>query len=49
MSSPNLIDIEVSVYIISEDFTYKLKLKIELNNNIKIASLKVKMAALIIF
>ncbi len=35
-----LIDIKTSVCIISEDFAKKLKLKIEANDRIKVASLR---------
>ena len=46
-----LIDIGVSIYVISEDLTKKLRLKIKINNEIKVASLeggsKVKVIGLI--
>src|SRR6266540_291043 len=37
---PTLIDIRASVCVISEDLTKKLRLKIEANNGIKVASLE---------
>ncbi len=39
---PTLIDTEASVCIISEDLAKKLRLKIEANNRIKVATLKGK-------
>ncbi len=48
---PTLIDIGTSVYVISEDLAKKLRLKIEVNDRIKVALLgrrsKVKVIGLI--